>query len=442
MRVDHLRAKVVSLVAFVGVCLLLFVYLFQQAGGRIRVNEPYKASALVPESLNIVNNSDVRRDGITIGRVRGIEPAGSDSRVTFEIEKEEQAQLYRDATIRVRTKTLVGESYIDVEPGTPSAGKLTSGATIPLAAAKEVVPLERILSAMDPATRREVRRNLDGLGDGLNAHGGDLNQLFGALKPTVTDTGNLVRVLEPQRRELAALIGNTGVVMQALGERTTAFRSLVADANSTADAVVARDDRLRESLSELPATLDRAQSSVRTLADFSGRATPVLRSLKLSARQLTPAVRDLEPVARNTRTLFKELTPFLKGIDPLLSELTPAASQLRKLVPALDAVTRQLNPTANYLKSYAKEFGTFFANVGSLAESKDAYGYKDRVFAMVGTNNLTNLTPTEEKVLQAIIGINHQDMALITRRNAYPEPGTAGDPKSPDGSYTRVEPQK
>lgn len=439
MRVDHLRGKVLALIGFTLVCLLLFVYLFTQAGGRVRVNEPYKLSALVPDALNIVNNSDVRRDGITIGRVREIEPFGTDSKITFEIEKEEQAPMYADATVRVRTKTLVGESYIDIDPGTPARGKLADKAVLPLQAAAEVVPLERILSSLDEPTRKQIRRNLKGFGVGLDNRGKDLNELFGTVNPVVANGGRLGRILLPQRQQLAALIGNTGEVLQAFGERTDAFRSLAVDAKATAEAVVERDDKFRETLSEIPATLDRAQSSVNRLASFSRTTTPVIRSLKLSSRQLSPAIEDLGPVAANTRVLFRELTPFLKQVDPLLKELSPATSKLRTVVGPLDAMLRQAGPTAEFFKPYTEEFGSFFSNVGSLVSGRDGYGFSGRVMAMIGPDQLTNLSPEAKAVLGTILeGATGGN--LKTRVNPYPKPGTAGDPQSFDGAYPRVLP--
>ncbi|MCW3041723.1 MAG: hypothetical protein JWM31_3628 [Solirubrobacterales bacterium] len=435
MRVDHLRGKVIALIGFVAICLFLFVYLYTQAGGRVRLNQPYKLNALVPDALNIVNNSDVRKDGVKIGRVRDIEPQGQDSKLTFEIEKKDQAPLYNNATVRVRTKTLVGESYLDVDPGDPRTGKLADKATLPLTAAAEVTPLERILSTLDRKTRIEVRRNLDGIGVGLDGHGQDLNKLFGAVNPTVANAGTLARILQPQRTQLAALIGNTGEVLQAFGERTDAFRSLAVDAKTTAEAVVDRDNRLRESLKEIPATLDRAQTSVNKLASFSTTATPVVRSLKLSSRQLSPAIRDLAPVAKNTRVLFKELTPFLAKVDPLLTQLAPATKKLQTVVRPLDAMLRQAGPTLSFFRPYTQEFGSFFSNVGAIIADKDAYGYQGRVLTTIGPDQLTNLTPEAAAIVHQLMTTASLG-ALKTRANSYPKPGTVGAPQPYDGSYS------
>src|SRR4051794_18670502 len=214
-----MRLKIAGLVGFTGVCLLTFLALFEMAGGRMPLHHPYEVKALVPEPLNLVPNADVRRDGIKIGRVRAVDPRGADAALTLEIDDPKQTPIHRDATIKVRTKTLVGESYIDLDPGTPRAGAMPNGGGLPLAASDEVVPIERIFSMLDRRTRGDVRRMLRGLGGGLAGRGDELNRLFGAMRPTVADGGRLMEVLEPQRAQLAALVQNTGHVMSAFGER-------------------------------------------------------------------------------------------------------------------------------------------------------------------------------------------------------------------------------
>lgn len=443
MNVGMLRYKVGGLVAFTLVCVATLAYLFGLAGGNLTpLSDKYSVNALVPDALNIVINADVRRDGVTVGQVKKIESQGGASKLKMEIKKDEQIPLYRDASVRVRTKTLVGESYMDVNPGTKSAGELKSGTTLPLEAAEETVPLERILNSLDEPTRKEIRRNLKGIGGGLDKRGGKLNELFGALRPAVADTGDLVRALRPQRRELAALIGNTGVVLEAFGERTAALRGLVVDAKATAEAAASRDDRLRESIDELPATLARAQSSVARLARFSGKARPAFANLRTASVDLAPAVRDLGPAARDARTLFRELKPFLNAVDPVLEQLSPAADKLRTIAQPLDAFTRQASPAAEFLKGYAKEFGSFFAIQSSINDSPDAYGSRARVFAIAGKDSYANLSPEARRLADAFIEAGGLGIIGGTRTNEYPKSGTSEDPVDADGSYPLVEAKK
>src|SRR5690242_16685015 len=102
MVVEHARAKITSLIAFTALCLLTFVYLFQQAGGDLGFGTKYSVGALMPDTFNLVQNSDVRSSGVTIGKVQSVNPHGQVALVKFEIDGKGQAPLYRNATVEVR----------------------------------------------------------------------------------------------------------------------------------------------------------------------------------------------------------------------------------------------------------------------------------------------------------------------------------------------------
>jgi virulence factor Mce-like protein len=442
MHVEKLGLKITALLAFVFVCLLTFVYLYTKAGGTLRVDQPFTAKALVPDSFNIVQNSDVRREGVYVGRVRAIEPARGVAQVEFEITKPEQATLYADATVRVRTKTLVGETYLEVTPGDPATGKLANGATLPLAAADESVALERILSTFDTKTRAELRRSIEGFAGGLEGNGAELNGLFGALQPTAADGGRLMQVLEPQKRQVAALIDNTGTVLNAFGERSAALRGFAVDAKRTAEAAASRDAQLAETINEIPATLDQARSSVNHLADFSGRATPVIADLTAASVDLLPAIRDLRPAAHDGRTLFRELEPFLDAIDPVVERLPAATRSLKSVVGPLNGVLRQAGPTVDYLKTYSQQFGTFFANVGAAVDTTDALGARGRVFAMLGPSSLAGISQKYVDLADAFLGTGAFQRLLGQKLNPYPKP-TEVDNQGPfDGEYPIIRAKK
>ena len=76
---------------------------------------------------------------------RGQTPSGA-GLVTFELEDGSVAPIYNDATVAPRIKTLVGETYIDLDPGTPQAGAVKNGGTLAVDHAQEVTALEEILS--------------------------------------------------------------------------------------------------------------------------------------------------------------------------------------------------------------------------------------------------------------------------------------------------------
>jgi phospholipid/cholesterol/gamma-HCH transport system substrate-binding protein len=428
MKLEHRTLKLAALIGFAVLAVVIFAQLFKLAGGRLPFRHPYVANALVPEPFNLVPRSDVRTHGVQIGEVTSLRNRGTLGQVEFSIDKA-HAPLYRDATVLVRSKTLVGETYLDVDPGTPRAGTLPSGSVLPVQAAQEAVPLDKILNTLDPATRREVRRNMAGLGKGLNGRGHDLNELFGAIKPTAVDGGRLMSVLRPQRRELAALIDQTGTVLSAFGERSAQVRSVVRDAKATAEAAASRDARLREVLDELPSTLAQAKESVARVGAFSGRATPVVRNLRLASADLAPALRDLAPAAHDARGLFRELQPFLRAVDPVVAGLRPASGALRTTLPQLDAVLRQAAPAVSYLKPFAPDMASMFANVGAESNTRDAVGNVIRVHAVLGPDQFTNMPDGLVRAEKALLAAGALEKYYGgPRRNPYPKPGTAGHP--------------
>ncbi|MEA2167481.1 MAG: phospholipid/cholesterol/gamma-HCH transport system substrate-binding protein [Solirubrobacteraceae bacterium] len=442
MHAERLGLKIATLVGFVLICAVTFVYLYTKAGGSLRLHGPYEASALVPDSFNIVQNSDVRREGVYVGRVRDIEPAQGVSKITFEIDKPDYVTLYKDATVRVRTKTLVGESYLEVAPGDPATGKLPDKSTIPLSSADESVALERILSTFDAKTREQVQRTIAGFSGGLEDNGAYLNRLFGALQPTAADGGRLMQVLEPQKAQVAALIDNTGTVLGAFGERSEALRGFARDAKATAEAAASRDDQLRATIREIPATLDQARETVNRLADFSGRAAPVVADLKNASVDLLPAIRDLQPAAHDGRTLFRELGPFLNAVNPLLDKLPPATNSLRTVVGPLDAVLRQASPAVNFLKAYKMQIATFFSNVGALTDSRDALGARGRVFALGGPATIAAIDPKYKALADAFLGTGAFEALTGTHFNAYPTAPQLEDPGPMVGTYPVVRAKK
>jgi hypothetical protein len=151
-------------------------------------------------------------------------------------------------------------------------------------------------------------------------------------------------------------------------------------------------------------------------------------------------MRDLAPSAADARVLFRQLDPFLTAVQPLLAQLRPAATKLATVVLPLDAVLRQANPAVGYLQAYAQEFGSFFSNVNAAVASKDALGNRGRVFPIVGPNQLTNVSPSERRLLDAFISAGGFHVLQGTKANPYPKPGTAGNPQPFDGHYAQVQP--
>lgn len=444
MRIENRRMKIAALLGFFVACMAMFFFLYRSAGGSLPFTSKYEAKVLLPTSFNLVPNGDVRRAGVKIGKVTDITNEGGAGLVTFELD-DDQAPIYKNATVLLRTKTLVGENYLDLNPGTKTAGKLDDGGTISLQQATkrgEAVQLDQILDTLNPATRREIRRNLDGLGPGFGGHGDDANRLFAALKPTVVQGGIVARILADQKSKVADLVDNAAKTMQAFGDRTAQVRTLARQAKTTAQTVAGRDQEFQSAINELDPTLRQARSSVNKLAGFSGRATPVIHDMSVASAGLTPLMKDLRPAAYLGRQIFDQIPPLTKNLDPLLTQLKGFSPKLQGMIQPLDSVLRQANPALDYLTPYQRDIGAFFGNVGSAVDYQDNHSNLARVFALLGPNNVAGiLTDSERKALNALIKAGVGTFFQDPRNNGYPKPGTGGKPNL-ESNYKQVQPDK
>jgi phospholipid/cholesterol/gamma-HCH transport system substrate-binding protein len=438
MKIENRMGKVAGLFAFGLICLGIFVYLYIAAGGHIRFHRPFYANARVPTAFQLTKNGDIRSAGVKVGVISKITSVGDEGKVEFEITKKD-FPVYKDAVVEVRTKTLVGENYLDVLPGSPAAGTLPKGGTLPVQQAKEAVQLDQILDSLGPETRQRVKENLDALGPGLDGRGEDVNRVWAAMKPTAKDGGTVLRVLASQKRELAALVANTGEVMQAFGDRSQQVQTLARQAKTSAVAASSRDGELRAAIREIGPTLTQAKSSVRRLADFSQRSTPVISDLADVSTDLRPVLADLQPAVSATRALFRSLPASLRAANPLLTELTPFSKQLTPAIGSLDRFLRQAGPAVDYLSPYADEIGSMFANNGSVFATKDALGNKGRVHAILSASSVAAFNDDQRKLLQGLEALGAAQIYNAERTNNYPKPGDITSPKDGDGTYPRVE---
>jgi virulence factor Mce-like protein len=426
--------KVGVIVLFSAVCLAIFAFLYTQAGGRFRLSEPYHVSVVLPEPLNLVENSDVRIGGVKVGRVtrRGQTPSGA-GLVTFELEDGSVAPIYKDATVAPRIKTLVGETYIDLDPGTPKAGAVPDNGTLMAGHAQEVTALEEILSTFHAPTRRHVTQDLQSLGTAFNGHGEDLNQLFAAMEPTVADGGRLMQVFRGQRDQLAHAIDDTASTFQAFADRTAQVRTLAVQAKNAAEAASAENDQLASTFQELPPTLRTARTTLGKLGNLSDNATPVIHDLRVASTDLSPAIRDLKPAAHDANQIFDELPHFINEANPMFAALRPFTQDLDPAIGSLDALLRQAIPAVAYLKDYDQEFGAFFANTGSINDYKDALGQLGRVHAVAAPPGPDFLSSKQE-IIDAYNAL--VDVGLVSKlttkqeHNSYPEPGSIDNPST------------
>lgn len=423
MKNTRLGGKALVLLTLVAGGLAILAYFYTTAGGRLPLTEdPYRVTAVLSDSQQLLKHADVRAAGVKIGSVGTIENDGDRIRVDLELDKK-YAPIYRNAKILVRQKTLVGENYVEITPGDPKSGGVPDGGTLAVARQREAVPIDRVLNSLDARTRRDVSRNLQTAGGSVAGRAEDLNDLFDRVPPLAEDGSKLLDVLNDQRGQITAIVRNTGTVMQAISDRSGDLQSLVRTAKTTAEAVAARDGAVKETFESLPPTLRQARTSVRKLTGFSGTATPVVEDLRTSLQTLRPVLAELAPTATRARKLTDELPALFRAANPALASLRTFTVDATGTVPRLEAMLREANPALDYLKPYNRDIAGLLSNFGTAAMF-DKWGTVGRCLCPISDRTLANWTPELRALVAPLLDQGIVKDLIHESTNPYRRPGS------------------
>jgi phospholipid/cholesterol/gamma-HCH transport system substrate-binding protein len=151
--------------------LLIAVATFLAFSKDIPFTTPYQLKARFENAPPIQKGQAVRIAGVDVGRVSGVESVGGDSpAVTVTMKLDDDAlPIHRDAEIKVRPRIFFeGNLFFDLRPGTPSAGEMEDGGTIPASQTSAPVQIDQVLGVLDADTRDDLRKLLVGYGGALN----------------------------------------------------------------------------------------------------------------------------------------------------------------------------------------------------------------------------------------------------------------------------------
>src|SRR6202035_3804710 len=117
----------------------------------------FRLKAVFATAVNIHPKSPVRIAGVDVGKVSSVSRTGSAGLVTMEIESK-GLPIHSDATLKIRPRIfLEGNWFVELQPGSPSAGTLSSGATVPITQTSDPVQIDQVLDALNTDTRSNLQ---------------------------------------------------------------------------------------------------------------------------------------------------------------------------------------------------------------------------------------------------------------------------------------------
>jgi phospholipid/cholesterol/gamma-HCH transport system substrate-binding protein len=423
--------RILAMVAFALSCFGILIFLWLNFGGSVPLQpEGYRVKVQFPEATQLAQEADVRISGVPVGRVKRVEPNETTGLTDTVLEIDSRyAPIPKDVRAILRQKTLLGETYVELTPGTKGT-YLRDGGTLPAGQVAETVELDEILRTFDPETRRKFSVWLDQQGQAVQGNARQINDALALLTPFAEDTDDVLKVLRAQSGATRRLVRDTGVVFEALTERKGQLRELISNSNRVWAAVAARDAELADTFRVFPTFLRESRATTERTTAFALEANPLVSQLRPAARQLSPTLIDLDRLAPDLRGFFRDLDPLVRVSRRGLPATERVLDNTRPLLARVDPFLRQLTPIVDYLGLYRREIAAFFANdsaatqaLGSGFSSSDPVHY------------LRVMNPLNPEIIAG-----YPNRLGTSRSNPYTEPGAydrlaRGEPLPVFGSY-------
>ena len=156
-------------------------------------------TVVLDNAFGLTEGSDLRSSGVTIGKIEKLAVQRSTARAlaTIVVTKPSFAGFRADVFCEVKPQSLIGEYYLDCDPGTkqdPAPG------TIPVAQTAGTIPPDVVLDILRRPARERFGLILTELGVGLTGRGEDLNTTLRRAVPALRETD---KVLDDPRRQPA-----------------------------------------------------------------------------------------------------------------------------------------------------------------------------------------------------------------------------------------------
>jgi phospholipid/cholesterol/gamma-HCH transport system substrate-binding protein len=320
--------------------------------------------------------------GAKIGEIASVSLHEGVATVTMKVVPK-YARIYRNATMLLRPKTQLQDITVEVNPGTPSAGRLRSGGVIPQSQTAPNVDFDEFLAGLDAETRSYLQELLAGAAQGFKGNARAFAAAIKRFDPTARYGQEIAQQLEVRHANIARSIHNFRLLAEALGGKDQQLAQLVDASNAVFATFAQEEQNLQKTLHLLPGALHKTGVNLRKLATATDVLGPTLRELQPFARALGPAQQATKRLALQTTPVIKnEIRPFAREILPTINQLQPSTQQLGEAFPKLATSFSVLNEFFNelaYNPGPSKGGFLFFLpwanhNLNSVVSSADANG--------------------------------------------------------------------
>jgi virulence factor Mce-like protein len=305
-------------------------------------------------AFGLVKGGDFRVGGVNAGQTTDfavVKKQGESPKavVTVEVSKPGFGDFRKDASCEIRPQSLIGEYYVDCQPG-KSPEHLEDGGTVPVDQTSSTIPVDLVNDIMRRPYRERFRLLITELGTGLAGRPADLQEVLKRAHPGLRETSRVLRILGDQNEVIKNFITDSDTVVAELEKNKKDVVRWVEEAGDAAEISATRRDELRAQFQRFPRFLDELRPTMERLGELADEQTPLLADLESAAPDLNTFFTRLGPFAEASRPAVRSLgemgevgtKAFIEGkqevaeLNKLAVNAPPFAKPLRQFLQTMD----------------------------------------------------------------------------------------------------------
>jgi phospholipid/cholesterol/gamma-HCH transport system substrate-binding protein len=320
-RRTHVRIAAAILAALI-VAAAVFTYLAYTAA--FTSTDP--VTVMSPRAgLVMERDAKVKYRGIQIGKVKSIEYAGNQAKLTLAVDSKQLRYIPSNAVVRIAGNTIFGAKSVEfVPPPSPASSPLRPGAEVQASSVQLEVntlfqTLIDVLHKIDPV---DLNATLSALGEGLRGNGDNLGA-------TLAGLNYYLQQLNPKLPTLQEDFQKTAAVGNIYGDAAPDLVSVLDNVPTISNTIVDQQDNLNATL--LAAT-GVANNGYATLAPAQNDYIAAIQRLRAPLK----VAADYSP---EYGCLFKAISKAIDTFGPVIGGTRPGLFVASNFLPGAPAYT-------------------------------------------------------------------------------------------------------
>jgi ABC-type transporter Mla subunit MlaD len=348
--------RIATLLAVVG--LAAFTVFALGAGGGGGTGGSPKYWVELDNAFGLVNGGDLKIAGVRAGTITDLRLDKNTLRalVQFKVTQNGFGSLRTDATCDTRPQSLIGEYYLNCNPGS-SPHLLKTGSVIPVTQTSSVIGPDLVNDIMREPYKDRFRIILNEFGAAAAGNAANLQAAIIRASPALRATDQVLAILGKQNRILANLATEGDAVIGALAANKANVGRWADQANRLSTISASRAAQIQQGFRLLPGFLEQLTPAMQSLGQLADKTTPALRNLDASASQLRTFLNQLGPFSQASTPAFHAFGQAAATGIQAVQAATPTVAQLAQFSSGVPELSNNLQIVLQHLdnRAYAAE---------------------------------------------------------------------------------------